>query len=150
MSPEMIKILRSRPFPEIGEPSFTKIERYEKDASNAIAIGALLSGDVIILKEIERSGRVYYWLKGEKYPGTHVVDGITYRFEGIKEDRRWVFTRFRDSEKVLLGKIGVTKLVIQRNLTNRQIKRYGYLYGVPDKVMLSKQLKEERIINPSV
>ena len=150
MSPEIFKILRSRSFPEISEPSFSKIKRYENDASNAIAIGALLSGDMTILKELERSGRVYYWLKGEKYPRTHMVDGITHRFEGIKEDRRWVFTRFRDSEIVLLGKIGVTKLVIQQNLSNRQIKRYGYLYGVPDKDMLSKRLEEERIINPFV
>ena len=131
MGKERFKAYRSQMFYEKDEPPFSDIRRYEKDASHAIAIGALLSGDPIILGDLIRSGRVYYWL----------VDkdgfGVAHKFEGRKEERRWVFTRLRDSEKVLLGKIGVTNLRIQRNLTNKQIKDNGYLYGVPEKKDIS-------------
>ncbi len=140
MSPEKFKALRSRPFYGIEETPFTSIKRYEQDASNAIARWALLSGDMIILKELERSGRVYYWLPDEKYPGTKMINGIAHRFDGIRIEEnkaKRVFTRLGDGEEVSLGKRAIKKIIIQQKLSNKQIIEYGYLYGVPDRKDIS-------------
>ena len=124
---------RSRPYYTEFETPFTDKKNYLKDASRAISIGALLIGDQAVLDDLARTGNIYYWLIQKSIFDNVKYEGITHRFEGIKEEKRWVFTRLGDSEKVRLGKFGVRNLVIQYDLTQKQIKTYGWVYGVPNK-----------------
>lgn len=132
MTAEKFKAYRSRPFYELGRIPFTHTGRYEQDASNIIARGALLGGDLIILGELKRSGIIYYWLPDED------GYGITHRFDDIGEDAKRIFTRIRDNEQVSLKKSDVRKLIIQRKLSNKQINKWGNLYNVPEKEVVEK------------
>jgi hypothetical protein len=144
MSKEKFQAQRSRPFYEEVDPSFANVNNYSKDASRAISRGALLSSDWRILNDLKRSGNIYYWLAVESRFKGVAYEGIALKFEGVKKDKRWLFTRPGDGEEVCLGKVGVSKLVIQYNLSDKQIKNYGWLYGVPDKKVLINQLKEDQ------
>lgn len=124
MTRERIRAERSRMSMERPVP-FTDLNRYIIDASDFIARRAILSGDSDVLDELKKQKNVSYWLpEGGDWDVSHA-------FMGIGDGGKKMFYRFRSKEHIELPEDDIRKLIIQKVLSPKQIKRWGFIYGVP-------------------